>query len=147
VQTSPRLSSSITLASKWILLAGSLLTCLIWIYQALGGPAEFWIFAIFWGIAFAITAILSRSTKVVTIEGDHFIISNGFTRHRVPIAHLVYVTESHLFRGPTLILGFDPPTPFGKRVRVITPMEFFSHKRFHEIAAFLRSLTHNREHL
>jgi hypothetical protein len=88
--------------------------------------------------------IFSWPIKLVTVEGDYFVISNYFIKRRVPIAHLAKVAESVILnRGPTIILYFEPPTPFGKRVRIITP--WLSKSSDDEIAAFLRSLISNRE--
>ena len=88
--------------------------------------------------------IHSRLIKVVTIDGDHFILSNGFTQHRVPIFHLVSVTVRSYRGSKTLFIEFDPPTPFGNRVCIVTPMEFFSHEYFDKVVAFLRSLIRKR---
>jgi hypothetical protein len=86
--------------------------------------------------------IYSWPIKLVTVEGDYFVISNYFTTRLVPIAHLAKVSESYLGRGPTIILYFEPPTPFGKRVRIIP---IGSSSDFDEIMTFLRSLIGNRE--
>ncbi len=103
-----------------------------------------WMLVIVWGIGFIVILIYSWPIKLVTLEGDYFVISNYFTSCRVPISHLTTVGESALVsRGPTIILYFEPPTPFGKHVRLITPL--FSKSSDNEIAVFLRSLISNRE--
>jgi len=98
---------------------------------------------IVWGIAFLATLMYSWPIKKVTVDGDYFVISNYLIIRRVPIAHLAKVGESRLGQFPTIILHFEPSTPFGKRVRLITP--WFSKSSDDEIAEFLQSLISNRE--
>jgi hypothetical protein len=118
-----------------------------WICLAVHGHEGLWIIAIVWGLMVVHLIIESRLIKVVTIDGDHFIISDGFTQHHVPIAHLASVTVRSYRGSQTLFIEFDPPTPFGKRVCIVTPVEFFSHEYFDKVVAFLRSLIRNREEL
>jgi hypothetical protein len=70
--------------------------------------------------------IVSWPIKLITIEGDYFTISNYFTSHRAPIAHLANVTENNISRLPTISLYFEPPTQFGKRIRIIPPQGLFT---------------------
>jgi len=102
-----------------------------------------------WSIACIVLLIWSWPIKLVTVEGDYFIISNYITCHRAPIAHLVSIAENYNNRTPTITLYFEPPTPFGKRVRIIPPQGFFMFNRegFDEVAAFLRSRINDRERL
>jgi hypothetical protein len=113
------------------------------------GPSGEWIGAIFWSVLCVFWVIWSRPIKLVTVEGDYFIISNYFTSRRVPVAHLADITENYSGRTPTIILYFEPPTPFGKRVRIIPPQGLFIYDRksFDEVAAFLRSVANDRERL
>jgi hypothetical protein len=94
--------------------------------------------------------IWSWPIERVTVEGDYFVISNYFTSRRVPVTHLASITESYGFRPPTIVLHFEPPTPFGKRVRIIPPVHglfIIDSKSSDEVAAFLQSLVKNRESL
>ncbi|HKQ89931.1 MAG TPA: hypothetical protein VJZ77_04550 [Blastocatellia bacterium] len=87
---------------------------------------------------------------MVTIEGDYFVVSNYFTKRRVPVAHLDSVTENFSLRPPSLSLYFEPPTTFGKHVRIIPPAQglfIFDRKSFDEVAAFLRSVVNDRQRL
>ena len=149
MRTSPQLSSSFTLAAKWILPASFLLGWPLWVWGALRGPSGEWIGAIFWSVLCVFWVIWSRPIKLVTVEGDYFIISNYFTSRRVPVAHLPDITENYSGRTPTIILYFEPTTPFGKRVRIIPPQGLFIYDRksFDEVAAFLRSVVNDRERL
>jgi hypothetical protein len=150
MRTSPRLSSSfLTLLHKWILLASSLLACIVWIYVALRGDTEMWTAIIFWGVASVALLLWSWPIKRVTIEGDFFIISNYFTSYRVPIAHLTDVTEGFGTRLRRIILHFEPKTPFGKRICIIPPQgsSISDRKSFDEVTAFLQSLVKNRKRL
>jgi hypothetical protein len=148
MRTSPQLSSSLTLAHKWILPACFLLGWPLWVWSALRGPSGEWIGAIFWSVVCAFWLIWSRPIERVTVEGDYFLISNYFTSRRVPVTHLASITESYGFHPPTITLHFEPPTPFGKRVRIIPPVQglfIFDRKSFDEVAAFLRSVTNDRQ--
>jgi len=144
--TPPRLSSSLTFLNEWVIPALLLLSWGWQIQEAMriSMPLAKWIMIIIWGIAFILVLIFSWPIKLVTVEGDYFVISNYFIKRRVLITHLAKVAESAILnRGPTIILYFEPPTPFGKRVRIIPP--WLSKSSDNEIAAFLRSLISNRE--
>ena len=102
-----------------------------------------------WSVGCTAVLIWSWPIKLVTVEGDYFVISNYFTSHHEPIAHLARITESYSVRPPTITLHFEPPSPFGKRVRII-PAEglfIFDRKSFDDVAAFLRSVVSDRERL
>ena len=146
-RTSPQLSSSFTLAHKWILPAGFLLGWPLWIWSALRGPSGEWIGAIFWSFWCAYWLIWSWPIERVTVEGDYFLISNYFTSCRVPVANLASIVEIRDDRTSAITLYFEPPTPFGRRVRIIPPTGLFVFDResFDEVAAFLRSVINDRE--
>ena len=148
MRTSPQLSSSFTLAHKWITPACFLLGWPLWVWSALRGPLGEWIGAIFWSFWLAYWLIWSWSIERVTVEGEYFVISNYFTSRRLPVTHLASVTESYGVCS-TITLHFEPPTPFGKRVRIIPPQGLFIYDRksFDEVAAFLRSVVNDRERL
>ena len=150
MRTSPKLSSDfLTLVHKWILLAFSLLACLMWIRVALSGDSLGRIMLIFWSVAGVALLIWSWPIKRVTIEDDFFIISNYFTSYRVPVTHLANVTEGFGTRVRRIILHFKPPTPFGKRICIIPPqgLSISDRKSFDEVTAFLQSLVKKRERL
>ena len=144
MRTPLKLSSSLTFLNEWVIPALWLLGGIQQIQYALRIPSPLakWIMVIAWGIGFILILMYSWPIKLVTLDGDYFVISNYLTSRRVPISHLAKVGESRLGRGPTIILYFEPPPPFGKRVRLITP--WFSKRSDDEIAAFLRSLIDNR---
>ena len=100
-----------------------------------------------WSVACTAVLIWSWPIKLVTVEGDYFVMSNYFTSHHVPIAHLASITESHSVHPPTIILHFEPSSPFGKRVRIIPPQVSFAPEGPDEVAAFLRSVVNDRERL
>ena len=94
--------------------------------------------------------IWSRPIERVTVEGAYFLISNYFTSRRAPVTNLASITENFSIRPPTITLHFEPPTPFGKSVRIIPPAQglfIFDRKGFDEVAAFLRSVVNDRERL
>src|SRR5262245_28473694 len=145
MRTSPTLSSSLTFLNKWIFPALFLPGWPLWILSALRGPWDAWIFAILWSIACVALLLLSWQIKLVAIEGDYFVISNYFAKRRVPIAHLVSITENSYFRAPAITLHFEPPTPFGSRVLIIPPVGFFNNEGFDEAVTFLRDLLNDQE--
>jgi hypothetical protein len=149
MRTTLQLSSSSTLFHKWILPASSLLGWPLWIWCALRGPSGEWIGAILWSVSCALWLIWSWPIKRVTVEGDHFLISNYFISRRVPVAHLAGITEIHDNRTPAINLYFDPPTPFGRRVRIVPPGGIFVHNKegFDEAVTFLRGLLNEHERL
>ena len=139
MRTPPKLSSSLTFLGEWVVPAAFLLGLPLQIQAALRDPTFPWPIPILWGIACIYVLIFSWPIKKVTIQGDYFVISNYFTNRRAPIAHLARVSKSDLGRGPAINLYFEPPSPFGKRVRILPGDDF------DEIMAFLQSLISNRE--
>jgi hypothetical protein len=119
----------------------------LWIWSALRGPSGQWIGVILWSVVCVIWLIWSWPIERVTAEGDYFLISNYFTSRRVPVAHLASIIEIRDTRTPAITLYFEPPTPFGRRVRIIPPTGLFVFDResFDEVAAFLRSVINDRE--
>jgi len=140
MRTSPVLSSSLTFLSEWVFPAFFLLGWPIWIQSALSGSTMDWVAVIVWGVGCIAVLMWSWPIKFVDVEGDYFIISDYFTSHRVPIAHLANITENYYSRTPAIMLYFEPTTPFGKRVRILPPVEWFHSERFDEVMVFLRSL-------
>jgi hypothetical protein len=122
----------------------------VWIYGALRDPPREWTDAgviLLSGVFVCYWLIWARPIKRVTVEGDHFVISNCFTSHRVSVAHLASITEIRDGRIPTITLYFEPPTPFGGRVRIIPPVESSAINRagFDEAVTFLRGLLNEHE--
>jgi|SRR5688572_13256758 len=144
MRTPMKLSSSLTFLHEWGFPALWLLGGIQQIQYAMPIPFPLakWMMILVWGIGFILILMYSWPIKLVTLDGDYFVISNYFTSRRAPISQLAKVGESRLSRGPTIILYFEPPLPFGKRVRLITP--WFSKSSDDEIAAFLRPLIDNR---
>ena len=150
MRTSPQLSSSWTFTYKWGLPAFFLPGLIAWIYGALRHPPREWTDAgiiLLIGIGVCYWLIWTRPIKRVTVECDHFVISNCFTSHRVPVARLASITEIRDDRVPTITLYFEPPTPFGGRVRIIPPVESsaIKHAGFDEAVTFLRGLLDDHE--
>ena len=146
MRTPPKLSSQLTFLCEWFIPASYLVygiqnsSYALSIFGALALVK--WIVVMVWGVGFILISIYAWPIKQVAIEGDYFVISNFFVIRRAPISHLARVSESQLLsHGATIILHFEPPTPFGKRVRLITPFGSSDD----EIAAYLRSLIDSRD--
>lgn len=58
------------------------------------------------------------------LDSERFLISNLRREISVPTTHLVKVSEVWWFRTPNMVLYFDPPTPLGRKVRVIVGWNF-----------------------
>jgi hypothetical protein len=147
MRTSPQLSSSSTLLHKWIFPAIPLLALPFLAHSALRGPSGEWIGVIFLSVVSVGLLIWAWPLKHVTIEGDYFRISNYFVSHRVPVAHLASITEIRDNRIPAINLYFEPPTPFGRRVRIIPPsgIFIFNQEGFNEVVTFLQGLLNDHE--
>lgn len=63
--------------------------------------------------------------RTVTLGGEKFILSDLRRSCEVPVAHLVEIHEHRWNRTPNIVLIFDPPTPFGRKVRLVTPSSLF----------------------
>lgn len=86
------------------------------------------------------------SIKVVEIHGDQFSISNFRSTHLVPISHLCYFEEDRMNRTPSIVLYFDPPTPYGKCLKFIPPNGPFlkGMTPFNEICDWLKEVLKSR---
>src|SRR5262245_42800249 len=145
MRTSPQLSSSFTLAHKWITPACFLLGWPLWVWSALRGPLGDWIGGIFWIFWLAYWLIWSWSIERVPMQSQSLSICNYFTNRRVSVTHLDSVTESYgVYSKMTHHL--DRSTPFGKPVRIIPPQGLFisDRKSFDELASYLPSVVNDR---
>lgn len=116
-----KLSSDLTFISKFILPGFPLgFICLI-LPTAITKGGGVWILIGLLVFGLIAALIWSLPIKVVEIEGDHFSISNFRSTHLVPISNLFYFEEDRMNRTPSIMLHFDPPTPFGKSVKFIPP--------------------------
>jgi hypothetical protein len=145
MRTSPQLSSFLTFLHKWLFPALFLPCWPVWIWSAIRGPLVAWMGAILWGAACALLLIWTWPIKRVTIEGGFFTISNYITSYRVPVVHLSSITEHHSVQPPAITLYFEPPTPFGRRVRIIPPVGSFNNEGYDKVMTFLRGLLSDQE--
>jgi hypothetical protein len=140
VKTTPELSSSLTFFHKFLLPVGFIAALPAWLQLALRSGGYEWIPAIGWLVACGVLLVWSRSIERVSVDGNSFLISNYITTHRVPISHFHGISERRHNRTPTIVLHFDPPTPFGRSIRIIPPGQMFGASRFDKAASFLKSL-------
>jgi len=145
VQRPERLTSSATLLNQWII---PLLFWAGWLFiigAGLTNPRGMLLLAIGWGIPCVLLLVWARLIKEVSIEGDFFVISGHFATHHVPIAHLANIAVVRWSRTPAINLYFEPPTPFGRRIIIIPPYQFFSRERFDEVFTFLKALSSQQD--
>ena len=82
----------------------------------------------------------SLPIKEVWYRDGHFVISNYVREVTVPASHLSHIDESSMNRTPNILMFFNPPLPFGKKVRLIPPLGEFEEK-----AALLRDLLRTKK--
>lgn len=76
--------------------------------------------------------------KQVDLKGGKFVIGNFLTAYEVPVDQLEKLSE-HRNRSPNIVLTFNPPTRFGREIRLITRAG-----KFAATAELLRSLQKGR---
>ena len=62
--------------------------------------------------------------KSVKTDGKHFYISNYFRKVKVLCASLRKVESHKVSRGIHITLTFNPDTPFGPDISIISPLDF-----------------------
>ncbi len=132
------LSSSITPFTKFVLPGGFLATLPVWILKTHDPPFGYWP-ALFWAAACAFLVWWTAAIKKVSLRGDEFVVSNYRREIGVPVSSLVRVSADPWNRTPNIALFFDPPTSFGRKVRIIVPWDF-ERREFDRIAKILRQI-------
>jgi hypothetical protein len=133
-----------TVFSKYILPGAFLCTLPVWFLVSLS-HRDLWIPTVLWAAVCIWLVVWSRPIKFVALDGDSFSISNYFSKCAVPKSHLCRIEEDRSNRTPTITLYFEPPTRFGKRVRIVPPVGFFSRAAFDEASSFLHSLLNTND--
>jgi hypothetical protein len=118
-----RLSSGSTLFSKFVVPGIFIALIPVWIIIVHRGPYGSGLLII-WLLACAIHVYWGIGVKEVRLDSERFLISNLRREISVPTTHLVKVSEVWWFRTPNMVLYFDPPTPLGRKVRVIVGWNF-----------------------
>jgi hypothetical protein len=77
--------------------------------------------------------------KKVDLNGDHFVISNFLNQVSVPTAHLQKIAEHRGNRTRNITLFFEPATPFGRKIRIVTPFGI-TPRNHDEVASLLRNI-------
>lgn len=137
------LSSSITPFTKFILPGLFIAGCPAWIAVA-AHQQQMMVVAIIWHCGCAFLLWWTFPIKKVTLVDDHFVISNYRREIRVPTSQLVRVHEERWNRTPSITLFFDPPTSFGKKIRIIPSIELFSRREYDRVAELLRGMLGKR---
>ena len=97
----------------------------------------FLIFAVAWLAGLIAVISWVRPIKLVTLEGDHFLISDFRTTISVPTSHLCRVEADRHNRTPTILLHFSPTTTFGSGVRMVPSKMLFNSDDYERTVAFL----------
>src|SRR6266853_672745 len=115
------LSSSQTWVTKFELPSALLLGAWLFLPTDVEHGVFSWLALVGWLTACAGVVAWTWPMKTVALEDNVFLISNWFSTRRVPSTHLRKISESRMNREPTITLYFDPPTPFGGKVRIVPP--------------------------
>ncbi len=117
----PVLSSEITFFYKFLLPAPFILMFPVWLFLALSGKGTAWIPALLWGGVSLGLIAWARPLKFAEIKGDHLSVSNSVATHLIPARDLYFMEVDRDTRTPSITLYFNPPTPFGKSIRILPP--------------------------
>jgi hypothetical protein len=139
-----RLSSQMTPVSKFVLPGIFILTAPIWYVLAFKEKFGF-IPAVMWTGFCVYLFWWSASIKGVELKGEVFTISNYRRSILVPTSHLVRITEDRFNRTPSICLYFDPPCEFGRKIRIIPPLDFMSRRSFDAVARTLYEIIHTKK--
>jgi hypothetical protein len=81
--------------------------------------------ALAFGVAFCASAWFGHTLKNVTLGSGNLRLRGLFNEIDVPTSHLIGVVEHPWQRPQFVTLVFSPPTKWGRRVRMLTPIENF----------------------
>lgn len=125
-----------TPVTKFALPGGFLVVSPTWILLGQDAPFGYWP-AVFWTAACAFLVWWTLPIKKVVLRGTEFVVSNYLRDISVPVSTLVRINEDRENRTPNIAMYFDPPTAFGPKIRVVTPM---GQSEFDRIAGLLRDI-------
>ncbi len=117
------LSSSITPFTKYVLPGAFLAALPVWILL-IQNPKFGYFPAVFWAAACAFLVWWTTPIKKVSLRGDEFVVSNYLKEVPVPVSTLVKLREDRWNRTPNIALYFNPPTAFGRKIRIVVPWDF-----------------------
>src|SRR5882757_2211984 len=134
------LSSTATPFTKFVLPGFFWLTLPVWIYLPHRIPSMGFFAPIFWGGACALLTWWAAPIKKVSLDEHYFAIGNYRREILVPISSFLKIREDRFNKTPNISLFFDPPTEFGRKIRLIPLHEIWSRREFDRISALLRNL-------
>ena len=76
------------------------------------------------GIVAFLYSLSHVDKKSVRTDGEYFIISDYFRKASVPCTSLRRVSCCEHVKGITITMVFDPKTPFGNEISVLSPLDF-----------------------
>ncbi len=119
----PVLSSDMTFFHKFALPAPFIFISSIVVSSAVAEGGLAWIFALFWTAACLALLVWTSPMKFVEIKGDQLSVSNSIKTHLVPARDLYFIDVDRDVKTPSITLYFNPPTPFGKSIRILPPKD------------------------
>jgi hypothetical protein len=128
-----------TPVTKFVLPGGFLATLPIWL-SAASDQRFGWIPAFAWAGTCVGLVWWTLPIKKVVLVGETFHISNYFREIEVPTDQLKRIAENPANRTPNITLFFEPSTAFGRKVRIVPPIELSSDEGFERVARVLRDI-------
>ena len=123
VEKPPVLSSENTFFCKFVLPAPFILMTPFMLYNALSGGGQSWQPALFVAAACLAVVVWTRPLKFVEIKGDQLSVSNSIKTYLIPARDLYFMEVDRDTKTPSITLYFNPPTPFGKSIRILPPKD------------------------
>lgn len=119
----PVLSSEMTFVCKFLLPAPFILMSTAILFLALCDGGLGWIPALFLAAVTLGLVVWTWPLKFVEIQGDQLSVSNSIKTHLIPALDLYFMEVDRDTKTPSITLFFNPPTPFGKSIRILPPQD------------------------
>lgn len=105
--------------------------------------AGFWLGLVLWTVVTSFIIGWVRLLQDVSLDGVVFRISGAPRSVDIPVSHLHAIEEVTFSRPPSILLFFEPPTPFGRKIRVVPPWEIGGTDGFEVVTGMLRAIVAN----
>lgn len=113
------LSSGPSFFSKFVLPSGFLAALPAWCYWVLVEQKYPYEILILWSLVSLVLLWWSRTIKRVWLTDGQIEIDDYRRKITVPVSSLVRIAVNRWNQTPNILLCFDPPTEFGRKVRII----------------------------
>jgi hypothetical protein len=118
------ISSVMTPFAKLVIPCVCVAAAVLFVTDVLPAHRDRWWVAIFLGSGALYIVWWAAAIKKVKFDGSSFVVSNYIVECAVPISHLASISEHPDEKFPNIVLEFDPPTRFGRKIRLIAPYDW-----------------------